>query len=946
METVLTVTAILMAFLLIGESHRIEKRSPTFVYEPPSQVEFSNSTGTVIPCSVRGTPTPMVRWEIGGGTPAKDIRGLRHARPDGSLVFSPFPAAEYKQDVHSAVYRCVASNTVGSITSRDIHIRGIVNQHYTIEVYDKFVNAGSTAVLYCHIPEHVKDFVTVTSWTEKPTGTVIQPSSVMGASGRYVMFPTGELHVRSVDTSYSYREYSCQARHRLVGEVLTSATSGRLIVREPHNKAPPQITDSKSHLIAREGELVALPCVAQGYPVPIYYWLKEETDGAYPVSTGQRITQLDGSLVIHQPKDDDSGTYICIANNSLGQDRISTELHVYAPLSASITPTRQLVHLGRPVSINCTLLGYPIHSVTWKKDSTLITTSSGRIMTNWNRLQIYSVLREDAGVYQCFVYNNMESAQTATELTLGDDTPEFQDTFREMKLHPGSLISLKCMATGSPLPQITWQLDGVPLPESHRIRLGDYVTPDGAVVSYVNISNSRIEDGGEYECNANNGVGSISYSSRVNILGPPVVRQMRNITVVAGEVLVMKCPVGGYPLEAVQWERAGVRLPYNHRQKVHKNGTLEVHHVERATDEGPYTCVARNKEGQSADSTAFVKVQVKPFIEPFTFPRTLKEQQRSSVVCTVSSGDLPIKIRWFKDDQPITENHGILIKEVVEYTSHLLFESIRLRHRGNYTCIASNEAGTVSHTATMVIHVPPRWIIEPSDSSVIKGRGIVVDCQAEGFPEPRIRWAKSDEKESPLNFKPVVSSPHLQVFENGSLSIHNARESDVGSYLCQATNGIGQGLSKVIKLHVKIAANFDTKFMAEMVEKGHNVKLKCHARGDQPIMVIWLKEKQNINLQEDPRYKLLEPVMSSGVTSELLIRQADRRDSALFTCIASNAYGQDDTNIQLIVQEPPDSPQNLQVSDRSSRTLTLRWSASYSGNSIVTEYLVQYKHKS
>ncbi|XP_022258531.1 Down syndrome cell adhesion molecule-like protein Dscam2, partial [Limulus polyphemus] len=201
-------------------------------------------------------------------------------------------------------------------------------------------------------------------------------------------------------------------------------------------------------------------------------------------------------------------------------------------------------------------------------------------------------------------------------------------------------------------------------------------------------------------------------------------------------------------------------------------------------------------------------------------------------------------------------------------------------------------------------------------------------------------------KDVPLNFKPVVSSPHLQVFENGSLSIHNSQENDVGFYLCKATNGIGQGLSKVIKLHVKIAAHFKTKFMAEKVEKGHNIKLKCHARGDQPITIIWLKAKQNINLQGDPRYTLIETVLPPGVTSELLIRQADKQDSALFTCIASNTYGQDDTNIQLIVQEPPDTPQNVHIIEQSSRTVTLRWSAPYSGNSVITKYLVQFKQQS
>ena len=54
---------------------------------------------------------------------------------------------------------------------------------------------------------------------------------------------------------------------------------------------------------------------------------------------------------------------------------------------------------------------------------------------------------------------------------------------------------------------------------------------------------------------------------------------------------------------------AGHRLPYNHRQKVHDNGTLEVYHIERATDEGLYTCIAKNKKGQSAQSTVYVRVQ-------------------------------------------------------------------------------------------------------------------------------------------------------------------------------------------------------------------------------------------------------------------------------------------------------------------------------------------------
>lgn len=42
----------------------------------------------------------------------------------------------------------------------------------------------------------------------------------------------------------------------------------------------------------------------------------------------------------------------------------------------------------------------------------------------------------------------------------------------------------------------------------------------------------------------------------------------------------------------------------------------------------------------------------------------------------------------------------------------------------------------------------------------------------------------------------------MRVFENGSLIIYNTQRTDAGYYLCQANNGIGPGISRVIKLTV------------------------------------------------------------------------------------------------------------------------------------------------
>lgn len=55
----------------------------------------------------------------------------------------------------------------------------VVHQPYAVDVYDEFVILGNTAVLKCHLPGIVQDYVTVTSWI-RDESFVIRPTALAG----------------------------------------------------------------------------------------------------------------------------------------------------------------------------------------------------------------------------------------------------------------------------------------------------------------------------------------------------------------------------------------------------------------------------------------------------------------------------------------------------------------------------------------------------------------------------------------------------------------------------------------------------------------------------------------------------------------------------------------------------------------------------------------------
>lgn len=102
---------------------------------------------------------------------------------------------------------------------------------------------------------------------------------------------------------------------------------------------------------------------------------------------------------------------------------------------------------------------------------------------------------------------------------------------------------------------------------------------------------------------------------------------------------------------------------------------------------------------------------VLPTIIPFNFgDEELNLDESVSTVCSITKGDLPIRIWWtFSGDgdelsHNLTTNDGIMITRNGQKVSMLSIDAVKARHRGNYTCYASNKGGFAHQSSYLAIN--------------------------------------------------------------------------------------------------------------------------------------------------------------------------------------------------------------------------------------------------
>ncbi|XP_069169162.1 cell adhesion molecule Dscam2 isoform X2 [Procambarus clarkii] len=503
-----------------------------------------------------------------------------------------------------------------------------------------------------------------------------------------------------------------------------------------------------------------------------------------------------------------------------------------------------------------------------------------------------------------------------------ESAPQLHYTHIEQTVSPGSPVSLKCSAVGTPPPVVTWTRDHRPLLPSHSTSERSSRTPQGEVVSVVNLSSVTAREGGYYTCTAKNVHGSVAHTARLNVYGPPFVRAMDNVTAMSGEDVRLWCPAGGYPTPSISWRRDGHPLPTSLRQDIVTNGTLIVRNAGNE-DAGRYTCVVTGRQGQTASSHVFLHVLKPPKIEPFSFRSELQEGERTQLTCMINSGDLPITINWLKDSRHLQHDPGIDIKSMSDYSKVLLFKKLREHHSGSYTCEAANAAATVNYTAAVRVKVSPRWVVEPASATALVGSTVVLDCSARGYPVPELTWMRAP-GEAAKDFQAVgLDGRRASQAPNGSLVLPDVSTSSAGWFLCSAANTVGKPISKVVQLTVHAPARVVTEGRRVTGHAGQTVMVDCEATGDDPLTLTW--HRHHAPVSQGHRTTVRQGGMGGTVRAVLEIRAVAAADAGPYTCRAINSHGEHFQVFDIAVIEPPTAPTGVTVSEVGSRSARLTW---------------------
>ncbi|XP_038571299.1 hemicentin-1 isoform X3 [Micropterus salmoides] len=868
------------------------------VLVPPSIVDEGTVLDTkvkekhniTLTCEVSGNPVPEIKW-------LKDGQLLVPDRRNQVLSHGRFLQISGAQVVDTGRYSCLASNSAGD-RSRHFNLNVLVSP--TIagsgpdgSAEEVTVTLSSPTSLLCEVQSYPAALIT---WLKDGTPFESSRNVRVLPGGRTLQI----LNAKEEDSG----RYTCVATNE-AGETLKHY--------EVKVYVPPQINKNDipgEGLAPKEVKIkvnstLTLECAAQAFPTPALLWYKDgqilQADDHVSITANGRIVQIKHAQV------SDTGRYTCVATNIAGEDEKDFDVNIQVPPNfsrpggvggATSSPgfggdVRDVI-LNNPISLYCETNAVPPPTLTWYKDGQLLTSSDKVLILPGGRvLQIPRAQAEDSGRFTCVAVNEAgeDSIQYDVRVLLppvirGTDS----DLPDEVTVLVNKTTQLECHVDGNPAPKITWFKDSQPVSSDglHRIMSNGRT---------LQVLTAQVSDTGRYVCVADNVAGSAEKSFNLNVHVPPTIMGMspEAVTVVVNNFVSLTCEATGFPPPTLSWLNDRGPIQANTNALIMPGGrTLQILKA-KVSDGGKYSCVAMNAAGE-AYKHIYLTVLVPPSIRDSSgdSPVVVNVLVGKSVTLECESNAVPPPtITWYKNGRVVTESANL---RILAEGQMLEIKGSEVSDTGQYVCKVTNVAGQVDKNFHLNIYVPPS-IDGPAEESVVEtiSNPATFACDATGIPPPSLTWLK--------NGRPIENSDSLEmhIFSGGSkLQIARSQRSDSGTYTCVASNVEGKA-RKSYHLTIQVPPSITgSELPSEMgVLLNESIQLVCQAQGTPTPTIQWLKDGKVISNTRNKELRI------SPDRSTLTVTEAHTTDSGKYTCVATNAAGEEDRIFNLNVYVPP-----------------------------------------
>jgi titin len=379
--------------------------------------------------------------------------------------------------------------------------------------------------------------------------------------------------------------------------------------------------------------------------------------------------------------------------------------------------------------------------------------------------------------------------------------------------------------------------------------------------------------------------------------------------------LILTIAGTGNPHPTCQWFKNNTEITATTDQRIQfkedkaKNEYYLI--IKNATqdDMGEYQAQLTNVAGLIKSKKGKVTIQKQPTFIKKPQSITVNQTETGKMECQIDA--LPqAKVTWLVGGKPVSPKDGYETNfDTKTGVATLVLKNINTKHAGPITVRAENTAGTAEETANINVRSAPILLKPLADTEVVTGKDATFTCEFQASPQATVKWF--------CNGKPLTTSPNKYDISYDAktnqykLVVKNAALNDSGTYSAQASNELGQ-IQTEAKLNVINAPDFISGLQDKTVIEKETIELSVKVSGTPQPTLTWLKAGKEIK-PDDKKYSVT-PVDKDG-NAKLIIKDVSEDDQGLYSCVAKNKVGTNQTEGQLKVTAPLKFIQPLKDTD-------------------------------